>query len=58
MEKYSYEYAYNNSYTLPVYNNISGVIAMKDLFNMTAGTSTGSILASALSYPVSNKYDS
>lgn len=28
-----------------------GIIAMKDLFNMTAGTSTGSILAAGLAYP-------
>ena len=26
-------------------------MAMKDLFNMTAGTSTGSILAAGLVYP-------
>jgi patatin-like phospholipase/acyl hydrolase len=26
-------------------------IAMKDLFNMTAGTSTGSIIAAGLAYP-------
>jgi len=26
-------------------------MAMKDLFNMTAGTSTGSILAAGLTYP-------
>jgi patatin-like phospholipase/acyl hydrolase len=27
-------------------------VAMKDLFNMTAGTSTGSIIAAGLAYPV------
>ena len=32
-------------------DNTSNAIPMKDLFNMMAGTSTGSILASGLSYP-------
>ena len=30
---------------------------MKDLFNMTAGTSTGSILAAGLAYPNSTFYN-
>ena len=52
MEEYSYQYVSENNYTLPdSFDNKTGVIAMKDLFNMMAGTSTGSILASALSYP-------
>ena len=29
-------------------------VAMKDLFNMTAGTSTGSIIAAGLSYPIND----
>ena len=33
-----------------------GVYALKDLFDMMAGTSTGSIIAAALSYP--SDYDS
>jgi patatin-like phospholipase/acyl hydrolase len=52
MEKYSYKYVSEKNYTIPNnFNHTHGVIAMKDLFNMMAGTSTGSILASALSYP-------
>jgi hypothetical protein len=52
MEKYSYTYIIDNNYSLPDnFDHTSKVIDMKDLFNMMAGTSTGSILASALSYP-------
>ena len=55
MEKYSYKYVSEKNYTIPNnFNHTHGVIAMKDLFYMMAGTSTGSILASALSYPKSN----
>jgi len=58
MEAYAFEYATNKSYTIPKYFEQDGktlrtnVVAMKDLFDMTAGTSTGSILASGLVYPL------
>jgi len=51
METYSYQYATSKGYTFPKYKGRDGLIAMKDLFNMTAGTSTGSILAAGLVYP-------
>ena len=54
MEKYSYEYATSQGYTFPKYPGRDGVIAMKDMFNMTAGTSTGSIIAAGLVYPNKN----
>jgi len=49
MEEYSYTYA-KSEYMYDA-DNTSNAIPMKDLFNMMAGTSTGSILASGLSYP-------
>ena len=55
MEKYAWEYAgpKGKNYKIPTYNGLidNEVIAMKELFNMTAGTSTGSIIAAGLSYP-------
>ena len=51
MEVYAYEYAKKKGYTVPQYEGREGRLAMKDLFEMTAGTSTGSIVAAALSYP-------
>ena len=51
METYAYEYAQKKGYTVPEYDDRPGRMAMKDLFEMTAGTSTGSIVAAALSYP-------
>lgn len=55
METYSYEYATSKNYTFPKYKGRDGLVAMKDLFNMTAGTSTGSILAAGLAYPNENR---
>ena len=57
MEKYSYNYATSKGYTFPKYPGRENVIAMKDLFEMTAGTSTGSILAAGLVYPDKNHTD-
>jgi hypothetical protein len=53
MEKYAYQYAVEEKkYTKAPFNASSKIVAMKDLFNMTAGTSTGSILATGLVYPL------
>ena len=51
MEKYAYEYAISKGYKFPRYPGIDDRIALKDLFDMMAGTSTGSILVSGLAYP-------
>jgi hypothetical protein len=53
MEQFAYTYAASKKYlhNVPVYPGHPNVVAMKDLFNMTAGTSTGSILAAGLAYP-------
>mmetsp|Transcript_12911 Transcript_12911/g.20011 ORF Transcript_12911/g.20011 Transcript_12911/m.20011 type:complete len:81 (-) Transcript_12911:1190-1432(-) len=55
MEEYAWKYAKEKGYTFPQYEGWDGHFAMKDLFNMTAGTSTGSILAAGLAYPNSNE---
>jgi hypothetical protein len=59
MEEYGYNYAVNEKgYKVPLYidpldpsKGYRKALHMKDLFNMTAGTSTGSILAAGLSVP-------
>jgi len=55
METYAFEYASSQNYTVPQYEGREGLVAMKDIFNMTAGTSTGSILAAGLVYPNSER---
>ena len=56
MELYAVEYATEKGYDFPKYPPLNGtardnVIPMKDLFDMMAGTSTGSIISAALSFP-------
>ena len=53
MEKEAWDYAQLKGYTVPRYDYAPDpdVVHMSDLFDMTAGTSTGSILAAALSIP-------
>lgn len=41
-------------YEFPKYEGRPGVVHMKDLFEMTAGTSTGSIISAGLSFPKGN----
>ena len=57
MEEYAFEYSTSKGYTFPKYPDRDGLIAMKDMFDMMAGTSTGSIIAAALSYPSGNLTD-
>lgn len=49
-EKYAYEYSTSKGYKFPTYGNRTGVIHMKDLFDMAAGTSTGSFISAGLGY--------
>jgi len=53
MEDFAYEYAISQNYTIPLYQNSNGELRKKlpmmDLFDMMSGTSTGSILSTALS---------
>jgi len=56
METYAFTYAKSKNLEVPIYPDEPGKIAMKDLFNMTAGTSTGSILAAGLVYPNETMY--
>lgn len=54
MEEFAYSYVTEKNYTtFKIYSDKKGekIIAMKDLFDMMAGTSTGSILSTGLSYP-------
>lgn len=56
MEVYAFDYAKSKNLVVPQYPGFEGKIAMKDMFNMTGGTSTGSIIAAGLSYPNSTMY--
>jgi patatin-like phospholipase/acyl hydrolase len=48
MEEFAYEYA-TEQYCMP--NRTNGRVSMAELFDMVAGTSTGSLLATALVFP-------
>lgn len=54
MEKSAWDYATKQGYDFPKYPGRDGLFAMKDLFDMTSGTSTGSIIAAGLVYPNPN----
>jgi patatin-like phospholipase/acyl hydrolase len=55
MENYAYEYATKENYDIPEHKDLQGNIIrkmhMKDLFDMFAGTSVGSIITGALVFP-------
>ena len=56
IEEAAYDYAISKSYDItsmsyPAVHQSYNKIAMKDLFDMSAGTSTGSIIAASLSMP-------
>lgn len=51
MELYAFKYAKEKNKNVPQYPGNEGKVALKDLFDMFAGTSTGSILAAGFSYP-------
>jgi len=55
IEKFAYKYAKKKGYNVPTYTDENGKLRksmhLKDIFDMTAGTSTGSIIAAALAYP-------
>ena len=57
VEVYAYNYVKEKGYeNVPVYLNettgeVLPLVHMKDLFNMTAGTSTGSIISAGIAYP-------
>jgi hypothetical protein len=54
IETYAYTYCKEKGLKPPVYTNKDGTpreaVAMKDMFDMISGTSTGSIITAALSY--------
>lgn len=54
IETYAYTYCKEKGLKPPVYNDLQGnpreAVAMKDMFDMISGTSTGSIITAALSY--------
>ena len=53
MESYATEYAKKKGYKINSLQK-SGKVAFADMFDFFAGTSTGSIITSALSYPSDN----
>lgn len=57
MELYAYEYSTSKGYDFPKYPGREKIIAMKDMFDMMSGTSTGSIISAALSYPSDDLLD-
>lgn len=55
VEKEAYRYATEKGYNVPKYQDADGkdipLVHLKDMFDMMAGTSTGSIISAALAYP-------
>jgi patatin-like phospholipase/acyl hydrolase len=61
MENYAYEYATEKKYKIPEHKDINGKLRekmhMKDLFDMFAGTSVGSIITGALVFPPGTEHN-
>jgi len=49
IETFAFNYATSQNYTFPVHRSANGRMHMSDLFDMMAGTSTGSILSASFS---------
>jgi len=64
MEEYAYEYMLQQKMDIPLHpdpeneKDVRRLVHMTDLFNMTAGTSTGSILAAGLATPMKDNASS
>lgn len=56
VESFAMEYAKEKGYSVPKYTDADGKVVdkvhLKDLFDMVAGTSTGSIISAAIAYPL------
>lgn len=57
IEWFAYDYAISKGYDIPIYNNTfdengKGRMHLKDIFDMMAGTSAGSMNAAGMSLPM------
>ena len=61
MENYAYDYATEKKYKIPEHLDLNGKLIkkmhMKDLFDMFAGTSVGSIITGALVFPPGTEHE-
>ena len=59
LEAWAFEYIQDKPWKnkVPSYPGRDGVVAFKDIFDLLAGTSTGSIISAALAYPIERYAD-